>query len=345
MADACDTRRSRGTSRVTARRFRPDVVYAHFLVPAGLLAVIAARAPAVVTAHGQDVENAVASSVVRTATRLTIGRAAGVVAVSDWLRVRLESVAPEARGRVEVIDCGVDLDRFAPGDPETARAELGWRPDGTAFVCVGSLTERKNVLRLARAFERRGEGSLAFVGEGPLRGALEGREGIHLAGVVPHAVVPRWLQAADVVCQPSLAEPFGLVTLEAMACGRPVVATRVGGPAEFVSPEAGVLVDPEDEDALTAALTTTAALPRPNEVARAAAAHHDVRRQVERIEALLERAAGTTAAAAVPDRRAEPGARLAAAARRRCRGGSCRPSRRPAWTIQPSTAPIGGKIR
>ena len=61
-----------------------------------------------------------------------------------------------------------------------------------------------------------------------------------------------------------------------------------------------MLVDPEDDDALTAALTTTAALPRPNEVARAAAAHHDVRRQVERIEALLERAAGTPAAAAVP---------------------------------------------
>ncbi len=287
---------------VTARRFRPDVVYAHFLVPAGLLAVIGARAPAVVTAHGQDVENAVASPVVRTATRLTISRAAGVIAVSDWLRIRLESVAPDARGRVEVIDCGVDLERFAPGDPETARTELGWRPDGTAFVCVGSLTERKNVLRLAHAFERRGEGSLAYVGDGPLRGALEGREGIHLPGGVPHTAVPRWLQAADVVCQPSLTEPFGLVTLEAMACGRPVVATRVGGPAEFVSPEAGVLVDPEDEGALAAALTTTAALPRPNEVARAAAAHHDVRRQVERIEALLDRAAGTTAAAAVPAR-------------------------------------------
>jgi glycosyltransferase involved in cell wall biosynthesis len=118
---------------------------------------------------------------------------------------------------------------------------------------------------------------------------------------VPHTVVPRWLRAADVVCQPSLAEPFGLVTLEALACGRPVVATRVGGPVEFVPLRAGVLVDPEDEDALAAALTATAALQRPNDVARAAAARHDVRRQVERIEALLERAAGTPAAADAPD--------------------------------------------
>jgi len=220
--------------------------------------------------------------------------------VSDWLRTRLEAVAPEARGRGEVIDCGVDLDRFAPGDPEAARAELGWRPEGTAFVCVGSLTERKNVLRLARAFEQRGEGSLAFVGDGPLRGALEGRRGIHLSGFVPHTSVPRWLQAADVVCQPSLAEPFGLVTLEALACARPVVATQVGGPPEFVPGGAGVLVAPADDTALGAALAAAAALPRPNDLARAAAARHDIRLQAGRIEAVLERAAGAPAAADAP---------------------------------------------
>ena len=287
----------------TARRFRPDVVYAHFLVPAGLLAVVAGGAPAVVTAHGQDVENAVRSALVRHATRITVRRAAGIVAVSRWLRSRLESVVPEARGRVEVIDCGVDLDRFAPADPESARGAIDWRPEGTAFVCAGSLTERKNVLRLARAFERRGEGSLAFVGDGALRGALEGRPGIHLAGAVAHEDVARWLQAADVVCQPSLAEPFGLVTLEAMACGRSIVATAVGGPAELVPAGAGVLVDPEDEDALVAALSAAAVLSRPNYEARVAAEAHDVRLQVERIEALLERAAGAPAAAGTLARR------------------------------------------
>ncbi len=285
---------------VTARRFRPDVLYAHFHVPAGLLAVLAGRAPAVVTAHGQDVENALGSAAVRALTRVTVRRAAGVVAVSDWLRERLERAVPEARGRTEVIDCGVDLVRFVPADAEEARAEVGWRAEGTAFVCAGSLTERKNVLRLARAFERRGEGSLAFVGDGPLRGAIDGRAGIHLAGAVPHEAVPRWLQAADVVCQPSLAEPFGLVTLEAMACARPVVATRVGGPPDFVPEGAGVLVDPTDEEALVAALDAAAALPRPNDVARSAAERHDIRYQAARIEAVLERAAGASAAADAP---------------------------------------------
>jgi glycosyltransferase involved in cell wall biosynthesis len=76
-----------------------------------------------------------------------------------------------------------------------------------------------------------------------------------------------------------------------MAAGRPVVATRIGGPPEFVPPGAGVLVDPLDEDALTDALAAAAALPVPNEAGRAAAAAHDVRLQAERIEAILARAA------------------------------------------------------
>ena len=277
---------------LTARRFRPDVVYAHFLVPAGLLAVLGGRAPVVLTAHGQDVENARTSGLVRRATRLAVRRARGVVAVSDWLRGRLEEAVPEARGRTEVIDCGVDLDRFAPGDAAAARAELGWRVDGTAFVCAGSLSERKNVVRLARAFARHGEGALAFVGDGPLGPELEGLAGVTVVGPVPHEEVPRWLAAADVVCQPSLVEPFGLATLEGLASGRSVVATRVGGPPEFVTEAAGVLVDPLDEDGLVAALATAAALPRPNLAARAAAEPHDLERQVERIDALLERAAG-----------------------------------------------------
>jgi glycosyltransferase involved in cell wall biosynthesis len=99
------------------------------------------------------------------------------------------------------------------------------------------------------------------------------------------------LAAADVVCAPSLLEPFGQSILEGMACARSVVATRIGGPPEFVSAEAGVLVDPRDEAELARALETAASLPRPNEAARAAAAEHDVRRQAERVEAILERAA------------------------------------------------------
>jgi glycosyltransferase involved in cell wall biosynthesis len=108
---------------------------------------------------------------------------------------------------------------------------------------------------------------------------------------VPHDEIPDLLAGARVLAQPSLVEPLGQALLEAMACGRSVVATRIGGPPEFVPPEAGVLVDPLDVDGLARGLEQASALPCPNTAAREATAEHDVRRQAERIEAILSRAA------------------------------------------------------
>jgi glycosyltransferase involved in cell wall biosynthesis len=265
----------------SARRFQPNVVYAHFLVPAGLIAALAGGAPLVVTAHGRDVRNVGWLPGIRAATRLVARRAAAIIAVSDYLRRELEAKVPEARGKTEVVDSGVDLERFT----------VQPAPEGPPhYLCIGSLIQRKNVLRLARAFERLGEGTLTFVGDGPLRGQLEGRPGIELTGALPSDQIPAQIGAAHVVCQPSLIEPFGQAVLEAMACGRSVVGTRIGGPPEFVPPEAGVLVDPVDADALVEALRTAAAVPGRNAAARAAAEAHDVRRQAARVEAILERA-------------------------------------------------------
>ena len=278
-------------ARGAARRFQPDVTDAHFLVPTGLLAGFASRAPLVVTAHGRDVRNIGSIPGVRTATRAVARRATALIAVSDYLRTELEVRVPEARGKTEVVDCGVDLSVFKRTDPRAARTELAWDGDGPSFLCIGTLDERKNVMRLARAFEHLGEGRLAFVGDGPLRDALEGRHGVRVVGRVPHEEVARWVAASDVVCQPSLVEPFGQALLEAMAAERSVVATKVGGPPEFVKDGVGVLVDPEDEHSIEQGLRTAAQLPTPNPAARAAAEPHDVKRQAERIEGILERAA------------------------------------------------------
>ena len=278
-------------TRTAARTFRPDVVYAHFLVPSGLIAALAGGAPLVVTAHGRDVRNVGWLPGIGAATRLVVRRAATVLAVSDYLRRELETKVPAARGKTEVLSSGVDLVRFRGADATAARTRLAWDGAGPAFVCVGSLIPRKNVLALARAFERHGAGRLAFVGDGPLRAQLEGRHNVRVVGRVSPDEVATWIAAADVVCQPSLIEPLGQALLEAMASERSVVATRIGGPPEFVPPEAGVLVDPADEDALVAALARAAALPRPNAAAREAAAKHDVREQARRLEAILARAA------------------------------------------------------
>ncbi len=268
--------------RRVRRAARPDVVWAHFLVPAGLFAS-EVDAPLVVTAHGRDVRNIGALPGVARLTRRVVQRASSVVAVSDYLRHELEERVPEARGKTEVVDSGVDLDRFQAVAPAATL-------DRPAFLHVGSLTERKNVVRLADAFALAGRGSLTFVGDGPLRAALEGRAGVRVVGRVAHDDIPGWLCAADVVCGPALIEPFGQALLEGMACGRSVVATRVGGPPEFVPDEAGVLVDPLDTPELARALETAAALPSPNDAALRAAAEHDVRRQAGRVEELLLRA-------------------------------------------------------
>lgn len=276
-----------------AWRFRPDVVYAHFLVPAGALAAIASvvsGAPLVVTAHGRDVRNIGEIPGVREATSVTVKRASAVIAVSDYLRRELEAKLPELAGRVVVADCGVDLDRFRGRDPAGSRALVGWDGDGPRFLHVGSLDERKNVLRLAGAFGRLGHGQLAFVGDGPLRRQLEDRPGIRVAGRVPHPRVAEWIGACDAVCQPSLVEPFGQALLEAMASERPVVATRVGGPPEFVSAESGVLVDPGSVESIEAGLRAVCSLPSPNAAARRAASRHDVRVQAARIARILNQA-------------------------------------------------------
>jgi glycosyltransferase involved in cell wall biosynthesis len=265
-----------------ARRFRPEVVYAHFLVPSGLIGALASRAPLVVTAHGRDVRNVGSIRGIATLTRRTVARAATVIAVSDYLRRELEAKVPEARGKTRVIDSGVDVERF--------RVEPA--PAGSPrFLCLGALTERKNVVRLADAFARLEEGMLTFVGDGPLRARLERRPNVELARAVPHDEIPERIAQSHVVCQPSLIEPFGQAVLESMACGRSVVATRIGGPREFVPPEAGLLVDPLDLEALAHALREAARLPCPNDAARAAAEAHDVREQARKVEEVLERAA------------------------------------------------------
>ena len=266
-------------ARRTRTAKKPDVVWAHFLVPAGLIASTV-DAPLVVTAHGRDVRNIGTVPGVATLTRRVVARAATVIAVSDYLRRELVDKSPAAGGKTVVLDSGVNLERFADVAPA---AQLG----SPAFVHVGSLSERKNVVRLADAFANLGRGSLTFVGDGPLRAQLEHRERVRVVGAVRHDEVAAWMTAADVVCGPALVEPFGQAILEAMACARTVVATRVGGPPEFVSPDAGVLVDPLDIAGMTRALELAADMPRPNEAARAAASEHDVRRQAERLEAIL----------------------------------------------------------
>ena len=111
-------------TRAASRRFKPDVVYAHFLVPTGLIGAVAGGAPLVVTAHGRDVRNVGWLPGIGAATRFVARRAAAIIAVSDYLRRELEAKVPEARGKTEVVDSGVDLERFTVHSPRPRALSL-----------------------------------------------------------------------------------------------------------------------------------------------------------------------------------------------------------------------------
>ena len=264
-------------------RHRPDVIYAHYLVPTGLVAWAASRAsgaPYVITAHGRDVRNASSYASLGRLTRFVLRGSAAVIAVSDYLAGQL----PPGATVVESIDCGVDTERFSPD---------GWQPgQEPRFLFVGALTKRKNAGRLLQAFAQVGEGTLTVVGDGPEGAALKAAApaGVRFAGRVDRAGVTAAMHQADVMVVPSLVEPQGQVVLEALACGLPVVATRVGGPAEVITDECGALIDPLDVGSIAGGMRRALELPAPCAAAVEAAAGHDRRRQAERIERVLERA-------------------------------------------------------
>ena len=268
-----------GRTLSAARRARPDVVYAHYLVPPGLIAAAAGR-PFVVTAHGGDVRNARSSVPIGLLTRLVVRRARAVICVSEYVRDRLGAPA-------EVIDCGVDTDRFrptprAPGDgPAVPLRRLPHASARTSAVSCG---------RSRGSATARSRSSAAGPLEAQLRAAAPA--GVRFTGRRTPEGVLLALREHDVVCLPSLEEPQGQAMLEALACGRPVVATTIGGPPEIVTPACGALVDPYDEEAIAAGMRTAAGLPVPCAAAVRVAEEHALSHQAERIEAVLARAAG-----------------------------------------------------
>ncbi len=258
-------------------RGKVDVVLGSWAYPDGFAAVIAARllgVPCVVKLHGSDINVIAKLPGPRRLTAWALARAARVVAVSRPLADEVIALGV-ARERVAIVMNGVDGDLFFPRDRAAARAELGL-PAGPLAIYVGNLKPEKGVLDLARAWPAVArevpDATLAIVGGGPLRGELDAMAvpGVRLVGPQPLDRVPQWLAACDVLALPSHVEGTPNVVLEALASGRRVVASAVGGvPDLIVSPALGALVPPRDPDALARALIAALRTPYdPAEVAR-----------------------------------------------------------------------------
>ncbi|OIH96981.1 glycosyltransferase [Curtobacterium sp. MCBA15_001] len=286
--------------RRAVRTFRPDVVHAHWLVPQGLVAALAARrVPLVVTTHGGDVYALRAAPLVRL-KRWVLGRAAHVTTVNGEMREQLTDWGvPEARS--SVVPMGVDL---APA--ALARARVDRRPG--RVVAVGRLVEKKGFGLLVEALRTIGDvpWELVMIGDGPWRARLQRQaDGLPVTflGQRGKTEVLAALASATVVVVPSVPAENGdqeglpVTLLEAAAVGAGIVASDLPGIRDVVvDGVSGLLVPPGDIAALTAAvrrvLTDSAARDRFGAAATTAAAAFSGTVIGERYRAVLHDAVG-----------------------------------------------------
>ena len=256
-----------------------DVVHTHtwYVGLGGMLTQAIHDLPLVVTLHSLEPlrpwkadQLGTGYAVSTWAERLAVERAERVIAVSAQMRADILShfqVAPE---RVVVIHNGVDADAFRRTEAREVLARRQVREPYVLFV--GRISEQKGIFQLleaARALPA--EVSLVLCASSPdtpelaarLQAAVAGRPRVQwIIAMLPVSEVVQLYSHAAVFACPSIYEPFGLINLEAMACGTPVVASRVGGiPEVVVDGETGWLVPPGDPAALAEALRVSLADP------------------------------------------------------------------------------------
>ncbi len=238
-----------------------DCIDAHYVFPDGVAAVLIGKSlgiPVTLTARGTDIHTFPEFPAVRPQIRWALRQAAGVAAVSNSLAEVMLTLEPSI-GMVEVIGNGVDTQRFFVEDRLVARKKLGLDEREKIVVSVAALKHVKGpdlLLRAISLLQKSTPGCrVLFVGQGPELSALKrlastlGCSKIcTFAGAVDNGELRNYYNAADVSCLASRNEGWPNVILESLACGTPVVATRVGAVPDILNrSELGIVVDPTPE--------------------------------------------------------------------------------------------------
>ena len=269
-----------------------DCVLVNWAYPDAYAVMLLARRygfPFAATVQGSDV-NVLFQNPCRKRQILEALRASvAVFTRSDALRHRLDGEGIKAT----TVYNGVDRQKFQPQDRAAACITLGLRPELRRIVYIGNLQTVKGPTVLATAFEQLKDlpdVELIFVGAGPEAAKIAATDRVRLLGSQPHDKIPLWLSAADVVCLPSFNEGLPNIAIEAAACGRPIVASRVGGVPEVVADgRSGLLVPAGDPVALAGALREALARNWDSSEIRQAVKHFDWERNAQTVVAVLNR--------------------------------------------------------
>jgi glycosyltransferase involved in cell wall biosynthesis len=247
-------------------KLNPDLILNYWLYPEGYSSVRAARElgkPVIVGSRGSDLRR-IGDPITRRLVRKTLNGADFVLTVSNDLRnlaIRM-GVPPD---RTRSIPNGCQPSVFHHSEPGPVRAQLGIAPSEKVILFVGWLSPTKGIHELLLAFREMAAEDprlrLVCVGEGKYQADME--QFTHSAGLVGRVALPgkcnpeqiaTWMNAADVFCLPSHSEGCPNVVVESIACGCPVVGTRVGGIPELITEDTGILIEPEDPPSLARAL-------------------------------------------------------------------------------------------
>jgi glycosyltransferase involved in cell wall biosynthesis len=251
-----------------AREYHPDVILGTWAYPDVVAAAALARQLQiqwVAKVHGSDINVCASAPSVQAQIRWAMRQASRVFAVSHALKQRLVEIGVPAE-TIHVQHNGVNVERFQIQDKPAARQALDLPAERRIVVYVGNLKASKGTVDLVEAARLLAAGGddmplIVLVGDGPARPILADTVDRHalarhvrLVGARPHQEIPQWIAAADALCLPSHQEGCPNVVLEALACGRPVVASRVGAVPELLDEHCGCLVTPREPAELAAAL-------------------------------------------------------------------------------------------
>ncbi len=251
-----------GFEKIVKEWGKPDIMHAHVVLPAGWSALGVAKKhgiPIVMTEHSGPFSMHLGTELSRRLVRETLPNMNGLIAISPAMAKQLLDFQPGLN--IDIIGESVRTDFFVPGDG-IDKAE----GTGKSFLVVARLAEQKGLEHLVKAVRLlldKGFKSfeVAVGGDGPDRGKLEDliqtlgvAEHCRLLGALNREQVKDRMQKCDVFVLSSLWETFGVVVGEAMACGKPVISTRCGGPEFIVTEENGVLVDVGSAEALADAM-------------------------------------------------------------------------------------------